>query len=172
MIRLPQNLSQINGENITLRFTSTDECGYKLLFEAGSARLAHKMLALESEAEEAELPRDEFDAPVRPIAEINADKERAIAALNNSRYADGQGRHCLILTVGEAIRLVAPIEQIKKLSGLGVPVTAHNFTTAEVGAAATEILERFEHSIQQVSEAANTQDLGNMFLPAPGGFGH
>lgn len=171
MIRLPANVDQIRGENITLRFTSTEDCGYKMLFEAGSAKVAQRMIALEHEAEDAQRPRDECDEPARAVGEINADKERALAALNASRYVDGQGQHCLIVTVGDAISLVAPIEQIKKLSGLGVPVTAHNFTPAQVGVSASEILERFEHSIQQVAEAANTQDLG-MFMPAPGGMNH
>ena len=35
MIRLPQNVDQIRDESITLRFASTEDCGYKMLFEAG-----------------------------------------------------------------------------------------------------------------------------------------
>jgi len=172
MIRLPDNVHQIRSENITLRFVTTQECGYVMLADAGAAFLAHKMIALDSEAEYAQAERDEFDAPARPMAAIEADKARALEAFNATRYTDGQGQFCLILTVGEAMRLVAPIEQIKKMSGMGVTVTGHNFTPAQVSASATEILERFERSIAQVAEAANTQDLNNqdfgMFLPAPG----
>jgi hypothetical protein len=167
MIRLPENVDQIRGENITLRFASVEECGYKMLFEAGAARLAHKMIALENEAEYAQAGREEYEDQPRALGEINAEKERALAAFNQSRHVDGEGQHCLVLTVGEAISLVSPIEQIKKLSGMGVPVTSHNFTPAQVGASATQILERFQRSIEQVAEAANTQELG-MFFPAPG----
>lgn len=175
MIRLPQNVNQIRGENITLRFASTDECGYKMLFEAGSAKLAHRMISLDNEEQDAVRGQNDGWEPARPVDQIRDEKQRAVAALNETRFIDGEGQHCLTLSVGDAISLVAPIEQIKRLSAMGVVVTGHNFTTAEVGAAAQAVLERFENSIQQVADHAlnqvadntHTQELG-MF---PAGFG-
>jgi len=168
-VRLPENVDRVRGENMTLRFASPKECGYVMLFEAGSARLAHKMIALEHEIADAAAPRNEFDDPARPLAAIEADKNTAIAALNASRFCDGEGQHCLILTVDQAISLVSPIESIKALSEKGVVVTAHDFPTVEVGRAASDILERFERGIHQIAEAAaaNVRDLG--FFPGADG---
>jgi hypothetical protein len=168
MIPLPQNVYRIHGETITLRFGSTDDCGYKMLFEAASAKLGHRMIALDNEEQAAAESRGYVsDRYARSIDQIRADKDRAITALNGSRFVDGEGQHCLTMSVADAISLVAPIEQIKRLSAMGVPITGHAFTTAQVDASATQILERFERSIQQVADAANTQDLG-MFPQAPG----
>jgi len=168
MIRLPENVDQFRSEKMTLRFASKGDCGYIMLLEAGSARLAHRIIALDHDAEYAR-NRGEFGGSAGRIAEIEAEKQAAIDALNAARYSEGDGQHCLTLTVSEAISLVLPIEQIKKLSEKGVQITGHAFTTAEVALAATQVLERFEHSICQVAEAAkaNTKELG-MFQPADG----
>lgn len=163
MIRLPQNVDQIRSERLTMRFNSKQECGYVMLFEAGAAYASHDLAAIDAE----ENDDGGFDGyRARRPEELEAARVARVNNLNATRFENG-GQHCLIVTVGEAIRMVPAIEQIKKLSRMGVAATAHNFTTAQVEQTCTEVLERFERDIQQVAELANTQDLG-MFMPGPG----
>jgi len=174
MIRLPANVHLIRDEKLTLRFGAKTECGYVMLFEAGSANLGHQLIALDWEVDEAP-GGGEYVEGGRSRESIEAAKQGAINAHNASRYVDGEGQHCLMFSVGEAISMVRPIESIIQMSDRGQPVTAHPFTPAEVAVAARAVLERIAQSIQQVSEAkqvaeataANAHDLG-MFSDGPG----
>lgn len=171
MIRLPYNVDQVRGENITLRFASAEECGFKMLFEAVSAYFARDPMALDIEEQWAQGPadgdeydNDGFGAP-RPVERIRAEKDRKIAELNGKRVVNETGA-AITLTVGEAISMVTPIEQIIRMSKMGVPVTAHNFTPAQVAEAASDVLNRFEQNIQAVAEKAlqnvNVQENANV----------
>jgi hypothetical protein len=165
MIRLPDNVENVYDQTITLRFASRQECGYVMLYEAGAAKLAHRVIRLNGEARLTEMLADVEPLEGeerRTVEEIAAERQAAVRGFENSVYADGNGGQCLTMTVRDALSLVQPIEQVEELSKMGVRVTAHNFSAQQIAEAARTTLNQFEQSIATLAANAPT-----MFLEGP-----